>query len=93
LTVGDATERARNLAYELVDWETVLAALRAEGFSKIDCVRATVEVRQIPLQEAKKLVHGSYAWNDIRESDDSLLDSILEDAIDWGAETNPSDEK
>ena len=69
--MADATTRASGLAYELVDWNAVLTALRAEGFSKIDCIRATVEVRQVPLQVAKRLVHESEAWRDIRGRDDS----------------------
>lgn len=88
----DATMRARGLAYEMVDWNAVLSALRSEGFSKIDCVRATVEVRQIPLQDAKRLVHESEAWGDVRRRDDSALDEIVEDAIDLGAEIRPPED-
>lgn len=90
--MADVTTRAQGLVFELVDWNAVLAALRAEGFSKIDCVGATVEVRQIPLREAKRLVHESEAWSDTRERDDSLLDEIVEDAADLGAEIRPPED-
>ena len=88
----DATIRARELAYELVDWNAVLAALRAEGFSKTGGIRATVDVRRLPLQEAKRLVHESEAWRAVRELDEAVLDEIVEQAIGLGAKIDPPQE-
>jgi hypothetical protein len=30
-------------------WNAILEALRNEGFSKIDCIRATVEILRLPI--------------------------------------------
>jgi len=55
--MNDATTRARELWQEGRAWEDMIADLRAEGFSKIDCIRVTVELLRVPLGEAKALVH------------------------------------
>ena len=43
--IGQATERATALWDQGARWDEILASLRAEGFSKVDCIRATVEIR------------------------------------------------
>lgn len=62
--------RAKQLWDEGGRWDEILVGLRAEGFSKADCIRATVEVLRLPLADAKRLVHESRAWADRRELDD-----------------------
>ena len=69
--MNDATTRARELWQEGLAWEDMIGDLRAEGFSKIDCIRVTVELLRVPLGEAKGLVHFSPAWADVRQSDDT----------------------
>ena len=90
--MDDVTGRARALAYELLDWNSVLAVLRTDGFSKTDCMRAMVELLQIPLGDAKGLVHNSQTWSDIRERDESILDELINDVTDLGAQTRPPTE-
>jgi hypothetical protein len=58
-------------------WDAILENLRAEGFSKIDCIRATVEVLRLPLADAKRLVHESRAWADRRDQDDQWHDALI----------------
>lgn len=70
-------ERATVLWGEGDQWDTILARLRAEGFSKMDCIRATVEVLRQPLGEAKRVVHNSETWADIRQRDDDWQDSLV----------------
>ncbi len=90
--MADVTARARGLVQELADWNDVLSALRAEGFSKIECVRATAEVRRLPLGESKRLVHESEAWRDLRERDDLVLDDIVEGLEELGGEVHPPED-
>ena len=72
-----ATERAAALWAEGHRWDEVLSALRAEGCSKNDSIRATVEVLRLSLGAAKRLVHGSEAWLDARESDERWHDELV----------------
>lgn len=60
-----------------VRWDAILEALRNEGFSKVDCIRATVEVLRLPLAGAKRIVHESRAWADQREHDDEWHDALI----------------
>ncbi|MGH3369519.1 MAG: hypothetical protein ACRDPR_05920 [Nocardioidaceae bacterium] len=70
------TERAAALWQAGERWDAILGALRAEGFSKIDCIKATVKQLRLPLGDAKRIVHDSAAWADVRERDDELLDRL-----------------
>ena len=72
------TERATEMWGQGARWDEILKTLRREGFSKMDCVRATVERLRLPLADAKRLVHESGAWADRREADDQLQDSFLD---------------
>lgn len=57
---------------EGVRWDEILVRLRAEGFSKVDCIRATVEILRLSPTDAKRLVHESRAWADRRGLDDEF---------------------
>jgi hypothetical protein len=66
------TERATALWDAGARWDEILEALRNEAFSKVDCIRATVEILRLPLADAKRIVHQSRAWVDRRERDDEF---------------------
>lgn len=72
-----ATKRAAALWAEGHRWDEVLSALRAEGRSKNDAIRATVEVLRLSLSAAKHLVHRSEAWLDAREPDERWHDQLV----------------
>ena len=76
-STSDGTGRAVTLRATGARWDEILETLRAEGFSKIDCIRATVEVLRLPLADAKRLVHESRAWADRREQDDQGHDALI----------------
>ena len=80
--------RASELAGSHDDWEAVLKILRSEGFSKTECIRATVEVRGLSLPDAKRLVHESETWSDVRGSHDQLVDEVVMDLGEFGSQ-NP----
>lgn len=75
---GEVTDRATAMWEEGAPWDVILQSLRVEGFSKVDCIRATVELLRLPLADAKRLVHESRAWADRREADDQLQDAFLD---------------
>lgn len=75
--IGEVTERASAMWEGGDRWDAILESLRNEGFSKIDCIRATVEMLRLPLADAKRLVHESRTWADRRESDDQWHDALI----------------
>lgn len=60
-------------------WEKILATLRSEGYSKVDSIRATVELLRLPLSEAKWVVHNSETWSDARDRDDAWQERLVRD--------------
>jgi len=74
--IADVTDRAATLWQTGERWDAILGALRSEGFSKVDCIKATVQQLRLPLADAKRVVHDSAAWADLREQDDELLDRL-----------------
>ena len=47
--------------------EAVVADLKNEGFSRVDSIRAVVEITGASLGDAKLIVHRSQAWEDVRQ--------------------------
>lgn len=74
--IAPVTERAAALWQAGERWDAILGVLRAEGFSKVDCIKATVDQLRLPLGDAKRIVHDSATWADVRERDDDLLDRL-----------------
>ena len=64
--------RARAFWDEGQAWRDIMAALRDEGYKKIDCIRVTVDLLRLPLSDAKPLVHLSDVWRDTRAVDDAF---------------------
>jgi ribosomal protein L7/L12 len=83
---ADASERATALWTEGRRWDAVMQSLRTEGYSKIDCIRASVDVLRLPLADAKRLVHESDVWRDLRDADDEWHDALI---AELGAEALP----
>jgi hypothetical protein len=74
---AEATQRAAALWAEGQRWDTVLQTLRAEGYSKTDWIRASADVLRLPLSDAKRLVHGSDVWRDVRDADEQWHDALV----------------
>ena len=75
--MSSASRRASTMWNDGARWDGILVALRGEGFSKIDCIRATAELLRLPLADAKGLVHDSRAWADRRQHDDEWHDALI----------------
>jgi len=71
------TDRASSLWDDGARWDTILATLRAEGFTKVDCIKATVELLRLPLDDAKRVVHDSETWADVRGRDGEWQDGLV----------------
>lgn len=76
MTTTAVSSWARDVLDETGSWDATLTVLRDEGFTKVQSVRATVEVLGKPLDEAKTLVHDSPAWVDRRGRDDEFHASL-----------------
>jgi hypothetical protein len=70
--VNHATTRGQELWQEGHAWDDIVRILRAEGFSKIESIRATMGLLRVPLAEAKRLIHFSTAWSDVRARDNAF---------------------
>lgn len=69
---ADASRRAGDLLIDLHLWNTVLEALREEGYSQTQSIKATVDRLGVSSAEAKKIVHLSETWADGRSDNDSF---------------------
>ena len=83
-TTADASRRAGDLLTDLHLWDTVLEQLREEGFSQAQSIKATVERLGVSLAEAKRIVHASAAWADVRSENDSFHQALDEAATAGG---------
>ena len=63
------------------DLESVLHVLRHAGYSKVQSMKALVDLDQATLAEAKTIVHNSAVWRDAREQDEAFQD-LIADALD-----------
>lgn len=74
-------EAAKGLLDRDADREGVLRFLRAKGCSKVDSISILIELAGVSLAEAKRVVHFSDAWRDVRENDEALHE-LMERAVD-----------
>ena len=58
--------------------EGSLGFLRNTGYDKSDAIWLMKELQKISFKEATELVHLSNIWNDTREQDDKIQDSIFD---------------
>lgn len=52
--------------------EEVVRALRDGGFSKVHSIKALVDLGVTNMSEAKRIVHSSPTWDDVRERDEEF---------------------
>ena len=71
------TDWAASLWDDGARWDAILATFRAEGFTKVDCIKATVELLRLPLADAKRVVHDGQTWADVRGLDDEWHDGLV----------------
>jgi ribosomal protein L7/L12 len=69
-------DQLRRKLDERVDLDVALEALRAAGASKVESIACVRSVCGCDLAEAKRLVHLSLAWDDVREMHDHLHDEV-----------------
>ena len=56
--------------------EATLAKLREVGASKIESIRALVDGTRMSLADAKRTVHFSAVWADVKERDEKFWDEL-----------------
>ncbi len=60
------------------DTESLLEVMRHHGCSKIESIKLLMQLRKLPLREAKLVVHNSHAWQDVKESDEGFHERLAE---------------
>jgi ribosomal protein L7/L12 len=63
------TQKAMVRAQTGASLDDVIASLRDQGANKIDCIAVIRCVYGLGLQEAKRAVHFSPAWSDVKQRD------------------------
>ena len=56
--------------------EVTLARLREVGASKVESIRALVDGTRMSLADAKRTVHFSAVWTDLKERDEKFWDEL-----------------
>ena len=54
------------------DVESVLSFLRQRGCSKLDSIKALIILKGLNLADAKRAVHLSHTWEDVRQRDEEF---------------------
>ena len=67
---------ARKLVADGNDVESVLTLFRQGGCSKVESIRALMDVKAISLREAKEIVHLSRTWRDTLQADDRFHEKL-----------------
>jgi ribosomal protein L7/L12 len=65
-------DRCKQLQAEGKAGDEILAVLRSQGCSKVQSIAVVAECLGMSLVQAKKWVHSSPAWADVKERDDRL---------------------
>jgi len=76
MTTDEIARHAGEVFETAGSWDEALKVLRADGHSKVEAVRATVDVLGQSLADAKVTVHNSAAWADRRLADDDFHDGL-----------------
>ncbi len=74
------TQKAMVHAQTGASLDDVVVFLRDQGASKIDCIIVIRGVYGMGIKEAKRAVHFSSAWSDVRQRDEGFWDE-LEDSL------------
>ncbi len=73
--------RCREMLVDGAEVDTILRELRDAGCSKVQSIKALVELEQASLAEAKTLVHGSNVWDDVFERDSRFQEAAADAVI------------
>jgi hypothetical protein len=57
-------------------WNAVLGQLRSDGFSPAESIKITRAVLHVSLGDAKRIVHQSPAWADVRGHFEHVHDAV-----------------
>jgi ribosomal protein L7/L12 len=77
---ADLVTRFRLLVESGEPQQEVIAKMRLAGLHKIQSIKLVSEFYQMPVGEAKQMVHRSDTWSDRRESDEAFHEVVFEAA-------------
>lgn len=73
---GDEVAEFLRLIHDLGDCDGALRWIRGKGVGKLESVKLLYKEAGVGLSEAKRLVHGSSAWGDVRQRDEALHETL-----------------
>lgn len=62
------------------DLELAMRRMRSEGFSPIESIKGLMIIADIPLAEAKRTLHLSQTWADLREDQENFHQRLADEA-------------
>jgi len=72
MITDDLMNACREMVSRGVGVEDIVATLRQRGLSKVQTIKVLFDLRLADAYDAKKLVHDSPAWADVRERDEEF---------------------
>lgn len=87
--IHDLDQRLREgqrLKSEGVPLEGILRFFRADGTSITDCIKLLIRLENVSLGEAKRIVHLSETWADLRVASEELHEDAERAARELGAQ-------
>ena len=80
----EIVERMRSLKESGMDRERLIGEMRGAGLHIVECMKLMREFYGMDHGEAKRIVHCSDAWTDVREPAERLHESLIQAAKDEG---------
>lgn len=71
--------RCQKMLDDGCDLEEVLLYIKRKGFSKVESIKFIAELNKLDLNNAKKIIHFSKVWKEVRQRDEKFHDELDED--------------
>lgn len=82
--MNEVYERCENFLKEGRSIEVVLTLLRKSGYTRVESIKAIMRLMDRGLAEAKKTVHLSQTWSDLRDQTDVFHDLLADSSTEEG---------
>ncbi len=78
-TYKSLLEDSRRMLLDNSDLESILSFLRQHECTMVDSMRMVAELQSVDIGEAKRLVHFSETWSDVRLQNEAVHEALLKE--------------